>query len=162
MSFSAMLAIGSLTAALSFFGCMGSWAKSRVLLIIYGLLVVGLLAGQVTVGGTVFSATQNSQVISNTTLAAWTNSLDTGRNFLQTEFKCCGYTGPDDNAGSQCNPVYEKVGCAPYLNAQLKSTLQNTAKVSLIVGCIQAGAIIMAIILIRDEGVRSGFYSKGY
>lgn len=96
---------GVVTFAVAFFGCCGSWFQSRVLLLLYFVIVGLIFAFEVTVGTLAFVYRENvtEELKLELTKGIQKNYFQkneegfTGTwDYVQTQLECCGVSGPKD------------------------------------------------------------------
>ncbi|KAH3765741.1 Tetraspanin family [Pelomyxa schiedti] len=115
----ALIVVGTAVASICFFACCGACCGSRVLLGLYMLLLWLLIAVQISVGIYILL---NRDEIPTLLADAWSSASDDTRYSIEDQFDCCGFTGPLDQPGGQCDPSWTE-GC----QEKLESTLEQNS-----------------------------------
>jgi hypothetical protein len=77
----------------------------------------------------------------------WNAANETTRTWVETNFNCCGFKGPERN--TSC-PVVSDQGCGPTLVNYLKTRLRVVEIAAIVVACVQGMSILFSIFLFRS------------
>jgi len=106
-----LLASGLVTLTVSFLACCGSLISSKCLLATFALCIICLVFGEITLGVLVYFQEIDYRSITQTVIQEVVSEKYTKNNtqttfywdLFQTQFECCGYSGPIDWAYSSYN-----------------------------------------------------------
>ncbi|KAL4704191.1 hypothetical protein ACJJTC_002214 [Scirpophaga incertulas] len=163
----AIVVLGSIVFAISFFGCCGAIRESRCLLSMYFVCMAILAAGKIYLVVVIFNGLnglqgQVSQWIQN---GFTPNDISETFALLQSEFKCCGTTGyesygefplPESCCGPQSardaaclasSPSLHTVGCSKSVTDYIATNGEAAGSVLIVVIIVELVAMLFGIFL---------------
>jgi len=148
-----IIVLGCFILVLSFFGCFGAMRESRVLLLIYAVILLCIFIAQLIIAALILA---NSNQINNYISTEWQNSSPDFRSQLQSDFGCCGLNNEYDSQ-PPCPPNATQA-CLPKLQDYLQPKLSLLGGFSIFLAIVQLLGVILALVLRSGLG---GSYSFG-
>jgi len=95
-----IVVLGVFIMGLAFLGCCGAYCQSRVLMAIYFAIIVIIFIIQISLA---IAATAYNKDVDNWVTTGWNKADNVSKNWVETQFKCCGLKNITDFSGSICN-----------------------------------------------------------
>lgn len=143
-----ILMVGILSVIFSFLSSYSVMARSKNILMVYCVLLVGMAMAYFIVGGMVLVASNKFDDIFTITNAAWNNFSDIMRSQYQMSNLCCGYLDVMDRPGMLwCDST---VPCYYQLYFQSRSVLIASGVCMIVMGALDVVGLFISVFLVTS------------
>jgi len=140
-----VIVLGGLVTATSLLGCCGAFTETRLILIVFSILLGLLVIAQLSLG--VGSAVISTKVPEEAD-KIWDNIDNVTRNWTQRTWDCCGFLNFTDDPVLPCPNVTNLTPCYPALKQTLSLIVATVEIGSFIIGSIEGVVVIITAILL--------------
>ena len=154
-----LIAVGGASIFVGMLGCMGSFIKSRGLLVFYAMLLVCLIIAQCVFGGVAMSTSVSDERIHDFSKSIWDVMSPSERQYFQEQAQCCYFRTIND-FGLKCateNMINFKL-CGAVMDDTVRSAIQGSSIYMFVSAFVEVIAIVIAMVLIFDHQKRDYDY----
>lgn len=158
---SALLGVGAASILIGIFGILGTFCRSKAILVFYAVLLCVVFILQIIFGGLTIATSSDTEKVAAYSNVVWEGMNNDLRNAFQKQNKCCGFSLATDRPGDNCSIPWLINPCESYVEASVTSVIRQTGIYAFVSAAVELGAIIIAFILAFDDEKRVQGYGRG-
>jgi len=139
-----LIVLGVFIFVVSFFGCCGAAIENRLLILIYGFILLGLLICQVCIGAIAYT---QSADLGPRFQEAWNRQDNVTHLWFEKQFGCCGYHNLSDDPTCQKKYPQFTQPCGPELEEFFSRNMMIIFYIGLVFGILEIIGLFFACIL---------------